>query len=434
MVEGVSGTWRELTESVNGMASNLTDQVRAIFDVVTAVTEGDLNQSIDIEASGEIEALTVKINQMIATLSATAKTNADQDWLKTNLSKITRMTTGANDLGAVTEQLLQELAPMVSAQHAVVYMAESRDDAPLQLKLFSTYAYKQRKHLSNVFQIGEGLVGQCAAEKTRIMLTDVPGDYVQISSGLGEATPLNLVLLPVVFEKELLAVIELASFNRYTPIQVDFLDQLSEVLGIGFNAIRTSQRNDELLAESQTLTEELQSQQEELTQTNEELEEKARPVEDQKRDVERKNREVEAAKADIEDKASQLELTSRYKSEFLANMSHELRTPLNSLLILAKTLSDNPDENLTTGQVEYAATIHSSGEDLLNLINEILDLSKIESGNMVIETQDVAFADIRAEVERNFSQVAGKKGLSFAIELDAALPASLQTDPSRLLR
>ncbi len=433
-VPSAEGTWQELTDNVNELASNLTTQVRAISDVVTAVTEGDLSLTINVEARGEVEALALKINQMITTLAETANTNVDQDWLKTSLGEITRLTTGATDLGAVTERLLQELAPMISAQHAVVYMAEAKENEPLQLKLSNSYAYKQRKHISNVFRLGEGLVGQCAAEKARIMLTDVPGDYVQISSGLGEATPLNLVLLPVLFEKELLAVIELASFSAFTPIQVDFLDELSEVLGIGFNAIRATQQNEELLAESQTLTEELQSQQEELTQTNEELEEKARLVEDQKQDVERKNQEVEAAKANIEEKASELELTSRYKSEFLANMSHELRTPLNSLLILAQTLSDNPDGNLASAEVEYAQTIRASGEDLLSLINEILDLSKIESGNMAIEVQDVAFAEVRSDVERNFRQVANEKGLGLDIELAAGLPASLQTDPGRLLQ
>ena len=433
-VPGAEGTWRDLTDNVNELAGNLTTQVRAIADVSTAVAEGDLTRTIDVEARGEVAALADNINRMIGTLAETSQTNTDQDWLKTGLATLTRVTTGASDLKAVTEQILQELAPMISAQHAVMYMAETTDSQPTQLVLSSTYAFKERKNLSNVFQLGEGLVGQCAIEKRRIVLTDVPSDYIQISSGLGEATPMNIAVLPVLFENELLAVIELASFTRYSEIQIDFMEQLSEALGIGFNAISATQRNEELLEESQTLTEELQTQQEELQQTNEELEEKGRLVEDQKQDVERKNEQVEAAKADIEEKARQLELTSRYKSEFLANMSHELRTPLNSLLILSKMLADNPEENLTAKQVEYAGTIHGSGADLLNLINEILDLSKIESGIMAVESQDVPFADIKDDTERNFHQVADEKKLSFAIDLDAALPATILTDPNRLLQ
>ena len=433
-VRGVAGTWRDLTDNVNELAGNLTTQMRAIADVAIAVNEGDLTRKIEVEARGEVAALADNLNQMVGTLAATSQTNTDQDWLKTSLATLTRITTGANDLGAATEQILQELAPMISASHAVIYMAETKENQPTQLVLSSTYAFKERKHVSNVFQLGEGLVGQCAVEKRRILLTDVPGDYIQISSGLGEATPMNIAVLPLIFENDLRAVIELASFTRYTEIQIDFMEQLSEALGIGFNAITATQRNEELLAESQTLTEELQTQQEELQQTNEELEEKGRLVEDQKQDVERKNEQVGAAKADIEEKARQLELTSRYKSEFLANMSHELRTPLNSLLILAKTLSDNPDENLSAKQVEYAETIHGSGADLLNLINEILDLSKIESGLMAVESQDVPFADIEGDTERNFRQVADEKKLGFAINLDAALPGSIHTDPSRLLQ
>ena len=433
-VPEAEGTWRDLTDNVNELAGNLTTQVRAIADVATAVAEGDLTRTIDVEARGEVAALAENINRMIGTLAETAQTNNDQDWLKTSLATLTGITTGASELKAVTEQILQELAPMISVQHAVIYMAETKDNQPTQLVLSSTYAFKERKHLSNVFQLGEGLVGQCAIEKRRIVLTDVPGDYIQISSGLGEAAPMNIAVLPVLFENELLAVIELASFTRYSEIQIDFMEQLSEALGIGFNAISATQRNEELLEESQTLTEELQTQQEELQQSNEELEEKGRLVEDQKQDVERKNEQVEAAKTDIEEKARQLELTSRYKSEFLANMSHELRTPLNSLLILAKTLADNSEENLTAKQVEYAGTIHGSGADLLNLINEILDLSKIESGLMAIESQDVPFADIKDDTERNFHQVADEKKLSFAIDLDAALPATILTDPNRLMQ
>jgi len=416
-VPGAAGSWRDLTNNVNQLAGNLTTQVRAIAEVATAVTKGDLSRNVTVEAAGEVAALKDNVNEMIRNLRETTSRNAEQDWLKTNLAKFTRMLQGQRDLFAVSRQVLSELAPLVGAQYGVFYNADADGEGPAR-KLLSSYAFKERKTVSNRIKLGEGLVGQCALEKQRILLTNVPGNYVQISSGLGEAAPLNSVVLPVVFEGQVKAVVDLASFNRFTEIHVAFLEQLTESIGIVLNTIEATMRTEELLKKSQSMAEELRSQQEELQQTNEELEEKAKQLSEQNAEVERKNLDVEQAHRALEEKAEQLALTSKYKSEFLANMAHELRTPLNSLLILSQQLAENPDGNLNTNQLKYSKTIHSSGKDLLNLINDILDLSKIESGTVTVEVSEVRFAELRKRLEQTFRHMAEAKGLQFSLELD----------------
>jgi HAMP domain-containing protein/signal transduction histidine kinase/DNA-binding response OmpR family regulator len=436
-VPGAAGTWKDLTDNVNQLAANLTTQVRAIAEVATAVTKGDLTRSIAVQAEGEVAALKDNINEMIRNLKDTTLKNAEQDWLKTNLAKFSRMLQGQKDLLTVGRLILSELAPVVSAQQGVFYIMDvpgkdaAAKDEPA-LKLLASYAYKERKHLDNRFKLGEGLVGQCALEKQKILLTNVPTDYVQISSGLGEAKPLNIIVLPIVFEGAVKAVMELASFDRFNPTHETFLDQLTESIGIVLNTIEANMRTEDLLKQSQSLARELQAQQEELQQTNAELEDKAKLLAEQNVEVERKNKEVEQARQALEEKAKQLALTSKYKSEFLANMSHELRTPLNSLLILSDQLSKNSDGNLTGRQVEFSRTIHSSGNDLLNLINDILDLSKIESGTVVVDVGEVPFRDLADYVERTFRHVAESKKVGFAVDVDPAVPRSMSTDAKRL--
>jgi len=423
-VSGVAGTWKDLTENVNQLAANLTNQVRAIAEVATAVTRGDLSRSIQVEARGEVSYLKDNINEMIRNLKETTQKNAQQDWLKTNLARFTRLLQGQRDLQAVTKLILSELAPLVSAHHGVFYMMDSQL-ADARLRMIASYGYRSSRKLPTSFLPGEGLVGQCALEKMRIWLTDVPRDYIVVSSGLGAAPPTNIVVLPILFEQQVKAVIEIASLDRFTETHLSFLDQLMESIGVVLNTIEANSRTESLLTQSQSLAQELQ-------QTNQELAEKARLLSEQNIEVERKNREVEQAKLALEEKATQLALSSKYKSEFLANMSHELRTPLNSLLILAQQLGDNPEGNLSGKQVEFAKTIHGSGSDLLTLINDILDLSKIESGTVTLDVSEYRFANLRSYVERTFRHMAEAKHLGFTVELGDNLPASLMTDTTRL--
>lgn len=458
-VPGAAGTWRDLTDNVNLLAANLTTQVRSIAEVSTAVTKGDLTRSITVEASGEVAALKDNINEMIFNLKHTTQKNTEQDWLKTNLTKFTRMLQGQRDLLTVANLILSEVSPLVNAQHGVFYILEDEDEHPM-LKLVGSYAYQSRKNLSDRFALGEGLVGQCAIERQRILLQNVPENYVRISSGLGDCTPLNIVVLPILFEGEVRAVIELASMQEFTDTYLSLLDQLTESIGIVLNTIEANMRTENLLKQSQSLAHELQTQQDELTmsnrrlekqtadlreseilltqqqeklrQTNQELQEKAELLALQNKEVEQSNREIDRARRSVEEKARQLALTSKYKSEFLANMSHELRTPLNSLLILSKLLAENEESNLNEEQVEFAETIYSAGTDLLALINDILDLSKIESGNMTVDPLDVSIKGLKDEFERNFRHVAEDRHLSFAISVDPTLPQTVFTDGKRL--
>ncbi|WP_213649799.1 HAMP domain-containing protein [Paenibacillus sp. J23TS9] len=430
-VPGAAGTWRDLTDNVNYMASTLTTQVRAITNVATAVTNGDLSRTIDVAAAGEVASLKDNVNEMIRNLKETTRINTDQDWLKTNLAKFSRLLQGQRDLNAITRMILSELAPLVSMQHGVFYINEPVNGEPV-LTLFASYAYQNRKHLSNRFRAGEGLVGQCLIEKQRILLSNVPNDYVVISSGLGEAVPLNIVLLPIVFEEQVLGVLELASFRAFNDIDLAFLDQLTESIGIVVNTMQANRRTEELLKQSQSLTEELQKQQLELQHTNDELEDKAKMLVIQKAEVESKNNEVEIAKKFLEEKAEQLALTSRYKSEFLANMSHELRTPLNSLLLLAEQLADNPDANLTDHQVKFAKTIQDSGIELLNLINDILDLSKIESGTVSPDYSEISMQTLMDGLDRSFRHMVDDSRLEFGIKIDKNVPEVIVTDQKRL--
>src|SRR2546423_3119959 len=400
-------------------------------------------------------------------LAETTRANQEQDWLNSNMARFTGMLQGLRDLETVSRLIMSELTPLVDAQHGGFFMREADGDDEL-LRLIATYGYKERKNVPNRFKLGEGLVGQAALEQSAILLTEAPSDYIKITSGLGDGAPMNVIVLPVLFEDHVMAVIELASFSRFTDVQRAFLEQLSESIGVVLNTIQANMRTEELLEQSQQLTGELQSQseelqaqqeelqqtnreleeqagslkaseellqtqQEELQQTNEELEEKARLSEEQNRRIEIKNREIELARAALEEKAEQLALSSRYKSEFLANMSHELRTPLNSLLILAKLLAENPDENLTPKQMEFAETIYSAGSDLLGLINDILDLSKVEAGRMDVNVSDVKLSDLRDFVERSFRPVSEDKGLDFEIEVRGAnVPPTIETDEQRL--
>jgi signal transduction histidine kinase/HAMP domain-containing protein/ActR/RegA family two-component response regulator len=437
-VEGVSGTWKRLTENVNELAGNLTRQVRAIAEVTSAVATGNLTRSISVEAQGEVAELKDNINAMVQSLRETTKANQEQEWLQTSLARIAALMQGHRDLATVAELIVNELVPLVGAQHGTFFLADpAGDDA--RLRLIAGYGLPADIESRSQFRLGQSLIGQVAKTRKPIVVTEAPADYVMISSGLGEAAPVNLIVLPVVFEDRVLGVIEAGSFNRFTQAHQDFLEQLMETIGVNVNAIIANSRTDALLAESQRLAAELQARsgelqarQEELQRSNEDLEDKAEQLARQNRAIEVKNVEIEHARREIEERASQLDLASRYKSQFLANVSHELRTPLNSLLILARLLAQNPAENLTPKQVEYANVIHSSGSDLLQLINDILDLSKVEAGRMDIHPERFALSTLVEELQAIFQPLTADKGLEFVVEPRDGVPAELFTDKQRL--
>nr|WP_064248757.1 HAMP domain-containing protein [Rhizobium leguminosarum]OAP92402.1 hybrid sensor histidine kinase/response regulator [Rhizobium leguminosarum] len=430
-VPGTAGTWKDLTGNVNLLAANLTTQVRAIAEVATAVTKGDLTRSIKVDARGEVAELKDNINTMIDNLRLTTERNTEQDWLKTNLARFTNMLQGQRDLTLVGKMLLSELAPLVGAHQGVIYQVDADERQPI-LSLLSVYAKGGEAAHPARLEFGQGLVGQCASDARRILVTDLPDNVVPISSGVFTTLPRSAIVLPVHFEGQVKAVIELASAGEFTELQLSFLDQLTTSIGIVLNSIEATMQTEGLLKQSQQLAAELQTQQRELQQTNEQLGQKAQQLEERNVEVEAKNQEIEQARRALEEKATELALTSKYKSEFLANMSHELRTPLNSILILGQQLGENPDGNLSGKQVEFAKTIHGAGTDLLNLISDILDLSKIESGTVSVDAEEISVSNLLEVMARPFRHEAENRNLSFAVEVGADITKSIITDSKRL--
>ncbi len=437
-VEGVSGTWKRLTENVNELSGTLTRQVRAISEVTSAVAAGDLTSMISVEAAGEVAELKDNINAMVRSLREAEQASQDQDWLKTNLASIGSMLQGHRDLEVVAELIMEELAPLLGAQHGTFFLTEV-GNGERQLRLIAGYGLRADKDAPIQYRIGQSLIGQVAKGKRPIVVNEIPQGYIRISSGLGDAPPANLAIMPIMFEDQVLGVMELASFSKFTPIQIAFLEQFAETLGISVNALIANSRTDALLEESQRLTaelqtrsSELQARSEELQRSNADLEEKAELLAAQKRDIEGKNAEIERAREEIEARARQLGLASQYKSQFLANMSHELRTPLNSLLILARLLAQNPGRNLTAKQVEYANVIHSAGSDLLQLINDILDLSKVEAGRMDVRAERFTLAALIDDLQATFRPLTAEKGLDFEVSVERSAPSELVTDRQRL--
>jgi signal transduction histidine kinase/HAMP domain-containing protein len=436
-VPGVAGTWNDLTESVNTLAANLTSQVRNIALVTTAVANGELSRKITVEAKGEIfelkstvngmvdqlraftaevirvtrevgaegklggqanvpgvagswKDLTDSINEMIVDLGESTRANAEQDWLNTNLARLSDLLQRRRSLEELGRTVLDELAPQISAQYGALFVADGTT-----LRRVSTYGHPG-EGAQDRFGLGEGLVGQCALEKRILSVEDLPPGYVRVRSGIGGAPPCSLFILPALFEGEVKGVIELASLSRFKSIHRVLLEKLAEGLGVVLNTIATTSRTEGLL--------------EELKVSNAELAERT---------------------SDLEDKARQLALVSRYKTEFLANMSHELRTPLNSMLILARLLADNDRGKLDAEEMEYASTILSSGQDLLGLINQILDLSKIESGKVQVDVRPVALESVTAAIDRMFRPTLAS-GIEFSVSLSPHLPAQVLTDAQRL--
>ncbi|CAN3978042.1 HAMP domain-containing protein [Kitasatospora purpeofusca] len=459
-VEGVSGTWKRLTENVNELAGNLTRQVRAIAEVTGAVAAGDLTRSITVDASGEVADLKDNINFMVESLRETTRANQEQDWLKTNLARFTGTLQGRRDIRSVAELITDGLTPLVGAQYGAFYLAEEGPEGSVLVRI-SAYGRPADGAVSDPapadpapadtapaddggggpvrVRLGESLVGQAARSRRVVTVDDLPPDYATIGSGAGATHVRSVLILPIALEEWLLGVMEFGSVHPFSAVHRDLLEQFTEACGVNLGTLLANARTDELLGESQRLTaelrsrsEELQEGQRELRRSNTELGEKAALLAERNRDIEAKNLEIEQARQELEERARQLSISSMYKSEFLANMSHELRTPLNSLLILAQLLAQNATGNLTSKQVEYAGVIHSAGSDLLQLINDILDLSKVEAGKMEFNPEPFAVQELLAYVESAFKPLADQRGLAFRIGVGAQVPAELVTDQARL--
>ncbi|MFG2330818.1 HAMP domain-containing protein [Streptomyces sp. NPDC048604] len=438
-VEGVSGTWKRLTENVNELAGNLTRQVRAIAEVTSAVAEGDLTRSITVDAPGEVGDLRDNINSMVESLRATTRANQEQDWLQTNLARITGLLQGTRSLTGIAELIMAEVPPLVSAPYGAFFLAEEGEHGP---ELVMTAAYGSPVPLGGAprrFGLGQSLVGQAARDRRTLVVDRVPPGYATVASGIGEHEPGTLIVLPIVVEDQVLGAVELASLHPFTALHRDFLDRLVDSAGAVLGSLVANIRTDELLGQSRRLTDELrsrsqelQARQQELQRSNAELKEKAALLAQRNKDIESKNRVIEQARQELEERAQELSRTSMYKSEFLANMSHELRTPLNSLLILARLLSQNPEGNLTEKQVDYAEVIHSAGSDLLQLINDILDLSKVEAGKMDIRHEPFSLRRLLEYLEATFGPVADERALEFALSVAPDLPEQLTTDEARV--
>ncbi|MFB7447718.1 HAMP domain-containing protein [Streptomyces sp. NPDC056194] len=438
-VEGVSGTWKRLTENVNELAGNLTRQVRAIAEVTSAVAEGDLTRSITVDAPGEVKDLRDNINSMVESLRATTRANQEQDWLQTTLARITGLLQGTRGLPEIAELIMAEVPPLVGAQYGAFFLAT---DGEQGTELVMTAAYGSPDDPDTPprrFRPGQSLVGQAAHDRRTLVVEQVPPGYATIASGAGSGDPGMLIVLPIVVEEQVLGAVEFASLSPFTPLQRAFLDRFVVSAGAVLSSLVANLRTDELLGQSRQLadelrsrTKELQTGQQELQRSNAELQEKAALLAERNKDIESKNLVIEQARQELEARAQQLSRTSMYKSEFLANMSHELRTPLNSLLILARLLSQNAEGNLTEKQIDYAEVIHSAGSDLLQLINDILDLSKVEAGKMDIRHEPFPLSQLMEYLEATFGPVADERHLDFTVTLADDVPETLVNDEARI--
>ncbi|MFK9092730.1 response regulator [Bacillus salipaludis] len=421
---------------IRGMTKNL-NQVTTVMKSVTN-SSTDALPRIEIFSKDEIGAIATAFNKMVSELEAHSKRekklieeSEEHSWLKTKLAEILAMYPEAKDVQMLAELFISKLVPMVGASNGVFYI-KTVEGNEQYLKKIAGYAFFNQNKEFESFRMGEGLIGQCALEKQPIFLNQVPDNYIKIRSGMGGASPKNIIILPIQNEDEVLAVIEIASFESFSPSQIMLLEEVIPTTGITLKSILNHMKAERLLQESQTLTEELQAQSEELQLQQEELRTTNEQLEEQYATSVLKKEELEKVKEELEEKAKQLEISSQYKSEFLANMSHELRTPLNSLLILAQILADNGDGNLTAKQAEYIRTIYSSGNDLLHLINDILDLAKVESGKLEVIHREVDFHNVEAYIKQQFSPIANKKNIQLIVQVEPDLPSSFYTDEHRL--
>lgn len=418
----------------------ITDNLNTVTSVMKSVTTSDFDSlpRIKISNKGEIGEIAGAFNKMAQALEDHSKLEKqlkeeaeEQSWLKTKIADIATMYPEVENVQMLAELLISKLVPMVGASCGIFYVKDV-ENGQYFLRRMSSYALIDEKKEHDRYYFGEGLVGQCAIERRTILLDNVPENYIKIGSGIGNGSPKNVIILPVQFEGDVLAVLEIASFDSFSPSQLKLLEEVNNNIGITLNSISNRMRAERLLQESQSLTEELQAQSEELQLQQEELRTTNEKLEEQYEASEHKKKEIEKVREALEEKAQQLEISSQYKSEFLANMSHELRTPLNSLLILAQILSENKEGNLTSKQEEYIRTIYSSGNDLLLLINDVLDLAKVESGKIDILPKEVEFHSMQEYIYNQFSPLARHKKVQFNVEIAHDLPETFYTDEQRL--
>ncbi|GHH99231.1 ATP-binding protein [Neobacillus kokaensis] len=421
---------------IRSMTNNL-NKVTTVMKQATASNFEEMPR-IELSAKGELGEITVAFNKMAEALEKHSLREKElkedakaQSWLNEKIAEIATIYPEVESVPELADLFITKLVPMAGASCGIFYLKEFVN-GEYYFKKLSSYAVLNDSDTDIGYRFGESLIGQCALEKRLIILNDVPDHYLKIGSGMGESPAKNIIIIPVIFEDEVLAVIEIASFETYHPLQIKLFEAAVNNIGIKINSILSHVKLEKLLLESQTMTEELQAQSEELQLQQEELRTTNEKLEEQYEALKHKNEEIEKVRGALEEKAQQLEVSSQYKSEFLANMSHELRTPLNSLLILAKILSDNGDGNLTPKQEEYIRTIYSSGNDLLYLINDVLDLAKVESGTLDINTKEVELYEVLEFIDRQFSPLAEQKQIEFAIEMDPGLPANFETDDQRL--
>ncbi len=431
------------------VARRIVRPLLTLSGMTRSVAEGQYDQEISVNVRNEIGDLATNFREMLVALRDAKSTTEAEDWLKTGQAGVGDAMRGEQDLPTLGRNVVTFLAKYLDARIGAFYAVS--DGAVL--RLVGSYAYTVRKGLSNEYRVGEGLVGQAALEKETIVLTDVPDDYIKVQSGVGAAGPTSIVVMPVLDNGEVKAVVELGAFGDLGERELRLLALVAENIGVAISTAQSRVRVNDLLEETQAQSEELQAREEELRESNDELKKQARELkeseaqlqtqqeelrqtneelEEQQERIERQNVELQEAQCALEERAKELELTSRYKSEFLANMSHELRTPLNSLLILSQLLQTNKEGNLTEKQVESARTIHSGGEELLRLINDILDLSKVEAGMIEFVIESVNIRDLAGGVERQFKNISGQRGIDFGVEVDEGLPATLRTDHQRV--
>jgi len=431
VIGGLVAAW-----TIRNMAKNL----KSISSVITMATyrSEENYPRIHINTRDEIGDIARAFNIMAETLELHAQQEkaykqaiVDHSWLKTQILEVTSSSQGIHDLQMLAQSIVNKITPVVEASYSVLFVRDGHADAQRLIKA-GTYGFDAQDMQAKAIEFGEGLAGQAALENKLIEREDLPQDYIQVGSGLGSTSPVALMILPIAYEGHVLGALELASLQRFTPLQKDFLQEIVRDIGSIMNSMYIHMQVRNLLKESQTLTEELQSQSEELQLQQEELRSINEKLEEQYKSAEQKAKELEKAKEELERNAVEIELASRYKSEFLANMSHELRTPLNSLLILAQILADNKDRNLTPRQVEFATTIHKSGHNLLHLINDILDLSKIESGKMDVLISTIPIREIVSYVEQSFQPLVAQKGLHFTVSLGPGLPENFEADQQRV--